>query len=163
MGHNDKRKSTHKEKAKRKRGKKFKYEESKDLKLQAIRNKQNKQNPFEEVSNKKFVKSNTTQFKELVSDYKSKNIVNKFKDNRLGEGSTSLTEEEKMKLRFKAQQSLKKTKKSKFLINDDDNNDDQELTLTHKGKKIKENDPIDLDEEVIMKTIITIMNEWINL
>lgn len=103
-------KKPHKEKVKRKRGKKFKYDESKDPKIQALKN---KSNPFEEFSNKKFSKS-SNQFKELVNDYKNKNSSNSFQDNRIGEGSRHLSQEEKMKLRFKAQQLLKKIEKIKI-------------------------------------------------
>ena len=94
-------KKPHKEKVKRKRGKKY-----------IVIPKQNKiikkTNPFEEISKKKFIKSNTNQYNELINDYRNKNNVNLFKDNRIGEGSKNLSEDDKMKLRYNVQQRLKK-------------------------------------------------------
>ena len=126
----------HKEKNKRKRGKKYKYDPEKD-----INNKIQKQNPFEVFSQKKFQKKNNS-FSQLISEYQSKNIVNSFKDKRIAENS-NLSYDEKMKLRYKAQQLLKKTKKSKFAFdneNSDENsqNSEAEIKLTHKGKEIND-------------------------
>ena len=132
-------KKPHKEKVKRKRGKKYKYDPAKDEKLQALRN---KTNPFEEMSKKKYSKT-SNQFQELVKDYKTKNVSNQFIDNRIGEGSRNLSQDEKMKLRYKAQQLLKHNKKNKFLINEEE---DEDLVLTHKGKKIKDDDSFDYDD-----------------
>ena len=68
-----------------------------------------------------------------------------------------------MKLRYKAQQMLKKTKNSKFAFDNDDNSDD-DIKLTHKGKEINDNnsemseinDNNDKDDEYYEK-----MNEFI--
>ena len=150
MGLKDKKKP-HKEKVKRKRGKKFKYDPQKE------QEKIEKHNPFEDFSKKKFIKQNNNEFKQLISDYQTKNNVNLFKDNRIAENATNLTYDQKMKLRYKAQQMLKKSKKSKFAFDNDDNNienknnlfenseEDKDLKLTHKGKEINSEDDSDLN------------------
>jgi hypothetical protein len=139
MGLKDKK--NQKQKVKRKRGKKFKYDPQKE------KEKLEKHNPFEEFSKKRFIKSNNNEFKQLISDYQTKNNVNSFKDNRIGENSKNLTYDQKMKLRYKAQQMLKKSKKSKFAFDNENKNSDNEedLKLTHKGKEIKD----DMDSDSI--------------
>ena len=142
MGLKEKKKP-HKEKTKRKRGKKFRYDPQKE------QEKVEKHNPFEDFSKKKFIKQNN-KFNQLIYDYKTKNNVNSFKDNRIAENSTYLTYDQKMKLRYKAQQMLKNSKKSKFTFeNNDDsdnnnnsskNSEDEDLKLTHKGKEINYED-----------------------
>ena len=132
-------KKPHKEKVKRKRGKKY-----------IVIPKQNKiikkTNPFEEISKKKFIKSNTNQYNELINDYRNKNNVNLFKDNRIGEGSKNLSEDDKMKLRYNVQQRLKKSnKKAKFLFEDEKYTNEEDLIFTHKGKKINDNDKLDIE------------------
>ena len=69
MGLKEKKKP-HKEKAKRKRGKKFKYDPQKE------QQKLEKHNPFEEFSKKKFIKKNNNEFQQLITDYQTKNNVN---------------------------------------------------------------------------------------
>ena len=144
MGLKEKKKP-HKEKAKRKRGKKFKYDPQKE------QEKEKKHNPFEEFSKKKFIKQNNNEFKQLITDYQTKNNVNLFKDNRIAENATNLTNDQKMKLRYKAQQMLKKSKKSKFAFDNEEekegknnknleNVEDDDLKLTHKGKEIDSED-----------------------
>ena len=140
-----KKKNHQKEKLKRKRGKKYKY----DVESEKLRGKKNLidvVNPFEEMSNKKFLKSSTSQFSQLINDYRNKNNVNYFKDNRLGEGSKNLTEEQKNQMRFKAQQMLKKSKKkNKFNFDDDDDNNEN-IFFTHNGKKILSEDSFSIDD-----------------
>ena len=143
MGLKEKKKP-HKEKAKRKRGKKFKYDPQKE------QQKLEKHNPFEEFSKKKFIKKNNNEFQQLITDYQTKNNVNSFKDNRIAENATNLTDDQKMKLRYKAQQMLKKSKKSKFAFDNEDDdiknknnlseNSEEDLKLTHKGKEINSDD-----------------------
>ena len=137
-----KKKNHKKEKLKRKRGKKYKY----DIESEKLRGKKNlidAINPFEEMSNKKFLKSSTSQFSQLIKDYRNKNNVNYFKDNRLGEGSKNLTEDQKMQMRFKAQQMLKKSKKkNKFNFDDEDDNN---IIFTHNGKKITDDDSFSIE------------------
>ena len=100
----------HKEKNKRKRGKKYKYDPEKDKNNNNVLN----TNPFEAFSQKKFQKKNNS-FSQLISEYQSKNVVNSFKDKRIAENS-NLSYDEKMKLRYKAQQLLKKTKKARKIL-----------------------------------------------
>ena len=139
MGLKDKKKP-HKEKVKRKRGNKY-------IVIQKQNKITNKENPFEEISKKKFIKYNTNQYKELINDYRNKNNVNLFKDNRIGEGSKNLSEDDKMKLRYNIQQRLKKSnKKAKFLFEDEKNTKEEDLIFTHKGKKINENDNFEIEE-----------------
>ena len=68
-----------------------------------------------------------------------------------------------MKLRYKAQQLLKKTKKSKFAFDNESNDENsEEIKLTHKGKEIDLNENSEMsdnnndDEEYYEK-----MNEYI--
>lgn len=84
-----------KSKVKRKRGKKFVYKAVNEEEKQKL-------NPFETVSHKKFKKS--VQSKEVANEYDQRFSSNQFIDRRIGEGSKNLSKEEKMKLRFKAQQ-----------------------------------------------------------
>ena len=137
-----KKKNHKKEKIKRKRGKKYKY----DIESEKLRGKKNlidAINPFEEMSNKKFLKSSTSQFSQLIKDYRNKNNVNYFKDNRLGEGSKNLTEDQKMQMRYKVQQMLKKSKKkNKFNFDDEDDNN---IFFTHNGKKITDDNSFSID------------------
>ena len=156
MGLKEKKKP-HKEKIKRKRGKKYKYDPEKDKS-----NKLDKYNPFEAFSQKKFQKKNNNTFSQLISEYQNKNVVNSFKDKRIAENS-NLSYDEKMKLRYKAQQLLKKTKKSKFAFDNESNDENsEEIKLTHKGKEIDLNENSEMsdnnndDEEYYEK-----MNEYI--
>ena len=143
MGLKEKRKP-HKEKNKRKRGKKYKYDPEKENNHTSL----TKHNPFEAFSQKKFQKKNNT-FSQLISEYQSKNVVNSFQDKRIAENS-NLSYDEKMKLRFKAQQLLKKTKKSKFAFDNDnsDSNSENDIKLTHKGKEINVNDISDNNSDM---------------
>jgi len=132
-------KKPHKEKAKRKRGKKY-------IVIPNLNKPIKKSNPFELISKKKFIKSNTNQYNELINDYRNKNNVNSFRDNRIGEGSKNLSQEEKMKLRYNVQQRLKKSnKKAKFLFEDEKYTNEEDLIFTHKGKKINDNDKLDIE------------------
>ena len=156
MGLKEKKKP-HKEKIKRKRGKKYKYDPEKDK-----NNKLDKYNPFEAFSQKKFQKKNNNSFSQLISEYQNKNVVNSFKDKRIAENS-NLSYDEKMKLRYKAQQLLKKTKKSKFAFdNESSDENSEEIKLTHKGKEIDLNENSEIsdnnnDDEEYYET----MNEYI--
>ena len=132
-------KKPHKEKVKRKRGKKYVVIPNQNKIIK-------KSNPFEEVSKKKFIKSNTNQYNELINDYRNKNNVNLFRDNRIGEGSKNLSEDDKMKLRYNVQQRLKKSnKKAKFLFEDEKYTNEEDLIFTHKGKNINDNDKLDIE------------------
>ncbi len=89
-------KENNKKKIKRKKGKKFVYRN-----LTEEINK--KSNPFEEVSKKKLMKQGS-KYDGVRKEFQTKNISNTFIDRRIGENSKNLSLDEKMKLRFKAQQ-----------------------------------------------------------
>lgn len=88
-----------KPKVKRKRGKKFTYKEE----TEKSQTKQVLSNPFEAISKKKFMKAGN-QYEQLRKEYQNSSSVNSFSDRRLGESSRLLSLEDKMKMRFKAQQ-----------------------------------------------------------
>ncbi|KAK0416632.1 hypothetical protein QR680_012599 [Steinernema hermaphroditum] len=73
--------------------------------------------------------------KTLQIEYKHIGKVNEIVDKRFGEGDTIMTTEEKAAKRFALQRSLavKKVKKSKYLLEDD-----QEDLLTHKGHTLSD-------------------------
>jgi len=89
-------KDNNKKKVKRKKGKKFVYRNPTE---EAVK----KTNPFEDVSKKKLMKQGS-KYDGVRNEFQSKNISNSFIDRRIGENSKNLSQEEKMKLRFKAQQ-----------------------------------------------------------
>jgi hypothetical protein len=86
-------------KQKRKKGKKFIY---RDPNEQVVK----KKNPFEDQSKKKVMKVNQ-QYNGLINSYQDRNSSNTFVDRRIGENSKNLSYDDKMKLRFKAQQMVK--------------------------------------------------------
>lgn len=88
-------KDNNKKKIKRKKGKKFVYRNPEEL--------AKKTNPFEDMSKKKLMKQGS-KYDGVRNEYQTKNISNTFIDRRIGENSKNLTQDEKMKLRFKAQQ-----------------------------------------------------------
>ena len=125
-----------KSKVKRKRGKKFVYSQSTQPKNTSAPT----TNPFDVAASKKFMK--TSQYDDLRKEYRSMGQNSSFVDNRIGENSKNLTEEQKQMLRFKAQQMLlHKKSKSKATIN----NQNSTLTLTHKGKTINDKNANDSD------------------
>ena len=91
-----KNKENNKKKIKRKKGKKFVYRTPTEEVAK-------KTNPFEDMSKKKLMKQGS-KYDGVRNEYQTKNISNTFIDRRIGENSKNLTQEEKMKLRFKAQQ-----------------------------------------------------------
>jgi hypothetical protein len=120
-------------KQKRKKGKKFVYRDS----TQEV---EKKKNPFEEISKKKSMKLDN-KYNGLVNSYQSRHNVNSFTDRRLGEHSKNLSQDDKMKLRYKALQMTKIGKKDKFVIDDDD------AYLQHNGRIIDdEHDQSDIDK-----------------
>lgn len=120
-----------KKKTKRNKGRKFVYRKPEETATPA------KKNLFEEMAKTKFRKQGK-QFAESVNDYNSRNDANTFVDKRLGEGAKNLSKDEKMKMRFKAQQLINmKSRKNKFsLLNDEDDGGLNELT--HRGRLIGE-------------------------
>lgn len=130
-----------KQKLKRKRGKKFVFDPKKQA-LQAANSLGSivQSNPFEAVSSKKFMK--TTQYGDLRKEYNHIGHNSTFQDKRIAQNAQQLTEEEKQKLRYKAQQLLNmKNKKEATTTRGDDN-----LAFTHKGKVINESNVNDSDE-----------------
>lgn len=85
-----------KKKIKRKKGKKFVYKNPSEEVTK-------KSNPFEEMSKKKLMKQ-SSKYDGVRNEFQTKNLSNTFIDKRLGENSKNLSHDEKMKLRFKAQQ-----------------------------------------------------------
>jgi nucleolar protein 14 len=131
-------KDKNKKKIKRKKGKKFVYKNN-----SVLNKKEEKINPFEAVSNKKFMKHGK-KYDNLINEYDSRYNTNSFIDNRIGEKSKSLSYDDKMKLRFKAQQLINmKNKKNKFSIMNEEGDED---LLTHKGKNLNELNLIDDDD-----------------
>ena len=122
-------------KIKRKKGRKFVYRNPSDN-----LDKDKKKNPFEELSKKKHTKQ-LKEYKGIMDEYKNRFNSNSFIDRRIGENSKHLSLDEKMKLRFKAQQLINlKNKKNKFsLLNDDEGYGDDHI-LTHHGKKLDQLD-----------------------
>jgi len=122
-------------KSKRKKGRKFVYRNPSDN-----LEKDKKKNPFEELAKKKHTKQ-LKEYKGIIDEYKDRFNSNSFIDRRIGENSKHLSQDEKMKLRFKAQQLINlKNKKNKFsLLNDDEGNADDHV-LTHRGKKLDQFD-----------------------
>ena len=155
MGLKEKKKP-HKEKNKRKRGKKYRYDPEKETNNKLI-----KHNPFEIFSQKKFQKKNNNTFSQLISEYQSKNVVNSFKDKRIAENS-NLSYDDKMRLRYKAQQLLKKTKKTKFAFDIENSESENEIKLTHKGKEINDlNENSDIGDNNDEDEYYDKMNEYI--
>ena len=89
-------KENNKKKIKRKKGKKFVYRNpTEEL--------EKKTNKFEDMSKKKLMKQGP-KYDGVRNEFQTKNISNSFIDRRIGENSKNLSQDEKMKLRFKAQQ-----------------------------------------------------------
>ena len=89
--------TTKSNKAKRKRGKKFVWRGSRDVNES---NTDKASNPFEEHEKSQRIRRDAEKRKEMLNDYRrlSKNSV--IKDHRIGESSTKLSEEDKMKMRY---------------------------------------------------------------
>lgn len=128
-------KDKNKKKIKRKKGKKFVYRGPTDFSQSQI---SEKKNPFEELSKKKFMKQGK-HYDGLINEYQGRFSSNSFIDRRIGENSKSLSYDDKMKLRFKAQQMINlKSKKNKFSLLDEEAEGANEFALTHRGKRLNE-------------------------
>ena len=98
--------TTKSNKLKRKRGKKFVWRGSRDVNDQG----QNSAaapantNPFEEHEKSKKVRRDQDKRQELLDEYRRLNKNSVIKDNRIGEGSAKMTEEQKMKMRYMREQ-----------------------------------------------------------
>ena len=101
--------TTKSNKLKRKRGKKFVWRGSRDVREnqdssgRPDRN-QDSSNPFEEHEKTQRVRRDLEKRQELLNDYRRLNKNSVIKDNRLGETSSKLSEEDKMKLRYMREQ-----------------------------------------------------------
>ena len=129
-------------KLKRKRGKKFVRYGDKQAEITQDTN------PFEEHSRVKNGVKDLEKRKGLIEEYRKLGKNSSIIDNRIAEKSSRLSEEDKMKLRYIAEQKerakmhLKTSKKrTKFHLDSDDS--DQEVFLggfTHRGKQIQDED-----------------------
>jgi hypothetical protein len=128
-----------KKKIKRNKGKKFVYRNPTELAT-----KEDKKNLFEEMSKHKFMKQGK-QYQGVSEEYQNRNVTNSFVDKRIGEGSKGLSYEDKMKMRFKAQQMINlKSRKSKYsLLNEDDKGDH---FLTHRGQVLDNENNSDFEK-----------------
>ena len=92
----------------------------------------------------------------MIEEFKNRGRNSQFVDTRIGETSSRLTEDDKMKLRYMRVQKeeLNKTvsamksgrKTAKFNLSDDEGDNDAFNFMTHKGKKIEELD--DFKEQI---------------
>lgn len=134
-----------KEKSKRKRGKKFSYDPTSKSKEELVKSQKSSANPFEAYASKKFMK--TSQYGNLRKEFNSAGNSNFIVDRRIGENSKNLTEEDKQKLRFKAQQLINlKKKQNKYDVMTPSANDNS-LQFTHKGKTVNEANANDSDDQ----------------
>jgi nucleolar protein 14 len=132
-------KDNNKKKIKRNKGKKFVYRNPSELSTKV-----EKSNPFEELSKKKFMKQGK-QYEGVKEEYQNRFVSNSFIDRRIGEGSKGLSYEDKMKMRFKAQQMINlKSRKSKYSLLNEDQEEDN--LLTHRGRVIDGNNS-DVEKE----------------
>ena len=171
--------TTKSNKLKRKRGKKFVWRGSRDVNdlnnaKQEVLAATSGENPFENHSKSKRVAKDLDKRQELLTEYRRLNKNSVIKDHRIGEQSSKLSEEDKMKLRYmkeqrdRAREALKnqddemeerkagggglstKTsrKRTKFqLDSESDDNGDVFMGFTHKGKVLGEGRD-DFNEEI---------------
>ena len=144
---------------KRNKGKKFVYRNPTELAAKQV-----KVNPFEDMSKKKFQKQGK-QYQGVINEYKNRFNSSTFIDKRIGEGSKGLSTEDKMKMRFKAQQMINlKSRKNKFsLLNEENGLDKEEHILTHRGKVVDDDNMSDVEKVTMMKFTakwIIIWRKW---
>ena len=102
--------TTKSNKLKRKRGKKFVWRGSRDVNDMTEATKEAKQasssepNPFENHTKSKRVAKDLDKRQELLAEYRKLNKNSVIKDHRIGEQSSKLSEEDKMKLRYMKEQ-----------------------------------------------------------
>ena len=149
--------TTKSNKLKRKRGKKFVFNSGEDQ----SKGDSQASNPFEDHVKSKRMKKDEEKRQELVTEYRRLGKNSMITDNRLGEQSSKLSEEDKMRLRYMREQrdqakrmieeadeamankrmgklSTKVSeKRSKFQLESDDDDDGEVfMGFTHKGKKL---------------------------
>mmetsp|Transcript_36848 Transcript_36848/g.56409 ORF Transcript_36848/g.56409 Transcript_36848/m.56409 type:complete len:304 (-) Transcript_36848:350-1261(-) len=136
---------------KRKRGKKFVFLGDKQQAENQEKQEQ-ESNPFEDHTKSKRARKDAEVREELLHEFKNRGRTSEFVDRRIGEKSVKMSDEDKMKLRFMAEQKsmLEKhtqnvsltRKKNKFNLGDSD--DDTNFNfLTHKGRRIEDFDDLD--------------------
>ena len=96
--------TTKSNKVKRKRGKKFVWHGSRDVNdannAKKAPSGSAENNPFEDHDKSKRARKDIEKRKELLEDYRRLNKNSAIVDNRIGETSSKLSEEDKMKLRY---------------------------------------------------------------
>ena len=136
--------TTKSNKLKRKRGKKFLWRDpngKEDSKTKTA------ENPFEEHSTSKRAKRDMERREALIQEYRSLGKNGQFVDNRIAEKSSKMSEEDKMKLRYLAEQreqakshlnTGQSRKRAKFNLDEDDSDENGDLFMgfTHKGKRL---------------------------
>lgn len=143
---------------KRKRGKKFVYHDKNQNKDEEPTN---QANPFEEhAKSRKFTKD-LERRENLLQEYRKLGNNSSIIDNRIAEKSTKLSEDDKMKLRYIAEQrdraashlSKNSRKRQKFNL-DSDESDGGDIMVgsgfTHKGKPMRLDD--DFNEKIDMSS-----------
>ena len=146
---------------KRKRGKKFVFHGD-QKQAETLQQSAESKNPFEDHSKSKRAKKDAEARVTLVEEFRARGRTGEFVDKRIGENSSRLSEEDKMKLRFMREQKQQlqthlkvnqTRKKTKFNL-DNDSDDSRDFNfLTHKGKRIEDVDDFkdkieDSDEDV---------------
>ena len=76
----------------------------KDAAPSEVRNMDGESNPFENHDKSKRAKRDLDKRQDLLNEYRRLNKNSVIKDNRLGESSSKLSEEDKMKLRYMREQ-----------------------------------------------------------
>ena len=147
---------------KRKRGKKFVWQTKTDEET-SKKNKEKEVNPFEEHSKSKKFTRDLEKRQEMLQEFRKLGNNSQLIDNRIAERSSKLSEDDKMKLRYIAEQrdrainqlNTKTTRKrAKFNLDSDDDNDDGDVFFgggfTHKGKPIEDED--DFNEQISLSS-----------
>lgn len=98
--------TTKSNKLKRKRGKKFVWHGSRDVNDQKsnLKPSPSQANPFEDHEKSKRARKDIDKRAELLNDFRRLNKNSAIVDNRIGESSSKLSEEDKMKLRYMREQ-----------------------------------------------------------
>ena len=94
--------TTKSNKLKRKRGKKFIWHGSRDVNeiVELKKSPGQEANPFEDHEKSKRARKDIDKRQDLLNDYRRINKNSVIVDNRIGESSSKLSEEDKMKLRY---------------------------------------------------------------
>ena len=146
---------------KRKRGKRFVWQAKNDEATDK-KSKEQEANPFEEHSKSKKFARDLEKRQEMLQEFRKLGNNSQLIDNRIAEKSSKLSEDDKMKLRYIAEQrdrainqlNTKTTRKrAKFNLDSDDDDDGDVFFgggFTHKGKPIQEED--DFNEQISLSS-----------